>query len=184
MASSVPGRLTPRAREIVAAARELLDEEGPSGLSMRRLAQRLGIRAPSLYKHLPDKRALENAIISDGFEEQAVAFEQALEADDPLIELAVAYRSFALRHPHLYRLMTEGPLDRDRLVPGAENRAAAPVVQATRDADTARALWAFGHGMTILELNGRFPPGADLDAAWRRGLEGFRTPRPRPRASS
>jgi hypothetical protein len=25
--------------------------------------------------------------------------------------------------------------------------------------------------MTILELNGRFPPGADLDAAWRRGLE-------------
>ena len=176
MASSVPGGLTPRAREIVAAARELLDEEGPSGLSMRRLAQRLGIQAPSLYKHLPDKRALENAIISDGFEEQAAAFEQALEAEDPLTALAAAYRTFALRHPHLYRLMTDGPLDRDRLMPGAEDRAAAPVVHATRDGDTARALWAFAHGMTILELNGRFPPDADLDAAWRRGLEAFRRP--------
>ena len=28
--------------------------------------------------------------------------------------------------------------------------------------------------MTVLELNGRFPPGADLDAAWREGLRGFR----------
>jgi hypothetical protein len=28
--------------------------------------------------------------------------------------------------------------------------------------------------MTILELNGRFPPGADLDAAWREGLRALR----------
>jgi hypothetical protein len=28
--------------------------------------------------------------------------------------------------------------------------------------------------MTVLELNERFPPGADLDAAWREGLRGFR----------
>jgi AcrR family transcriptional regulator len=146
---------------------------------MRRLAHRLGIQAPSLYKHLPDKRALENAIISTGFEEQAAAFERALEADDPLAALAAAYRGYALRHPHLYRLMTDGPLDRDRLVPGAEDRAAAPVVDAAGDADTARALWAFAHGMTILELNGRFPEDADLDAAWKRGLEAFR-PRRRP----
>jgi hypothetical protein len=42
------------------------------------------------------------------------------------------------------------------------------------DRDRARAVWAFAHGMTILELNGRFPPDADLDAAWRRGLDAFR----------
>jgi AcrR family transcriptional regulator len=175
MASSAPDRLTPRAREIVAAARDLLDEEGPSGLSMRRLAQRLGIQAPSLYKHLPDKRALENAIISDAFEEQGAVFEQALDSDDPLGALAVAYRRYAHEHPHLYRLMTERPLDRDRLVPGAEDRAAAPLVQAAGgDADLARAVWAFAHGMTILELNRRFPDDADLDAAWERGLAAFR----------
>ena len=40
---------------------------GPDALTMRRLAERLGIRAPSLYKHLPDKAALEAAIIATGF---------------------------------------------------------------------------------------------------------------------
>jgi AcrR family transcriptional regulator len=168
-------RLGERAQEIVAAARLLLDEEGPSGLSMRRVAERLGIRAPSIYKHLPDKQALENAIISDGFEEQAEVFEKALALRDPLTAIASAYRAFARQHPHLYRLMTERPLQRDRLATGVEARAAAPVLHAVGDdPDAARALWAFAHGMTILELNGRFPPDADLDAAWERGLEAFR----------
>jgi hypothetical protein len=38
------------------------------------------------------------------------------------------------------------------------------------DRDLARAAWAFAHGTTLLELNRRFPPDADLDAAWHRGL--------------
>jgi len=166
--------LTPRAREIVTAARELLEEEGPEALSMRRLGERLGIRAPSIYKHLPDKQALESAVISAGFEELAAIFEGALATDDPLGAIALAYRRFAREHPHLYRLMTERPLRRDELAPGVEDRAAAPVLQAAGNPDTARAAWAFAHGMTILELNGRFPPDADLDAAWEHGLDAFR----------
>jgi hypothetical protein len=35
----------------------------------------------------------------------------------------------------------------------------------------ARAVWAFAHGMTSPELNERFPPDADLDAAWDRDLK-------------
>jgi len=164
-----------RAREIVAAARELLEEEGSAGLSMRQVAGRLGIRAPSIYKHLPDKEALEDAIISDGFAELGAAFAPALAAPDPLFELAAAYRRFAAAHPHLYRLMTERPLRREHLAPGAEAAAAAPVIAAVGgDEHLARAVWAFAHGMTILELNGRFPPDADLDAAWERGIAAFR----------
>jgi AcrR family transcriptional regulator len=174
MATSAGDQLSPRAREIAAAARELLEQEGPEGLSMRKVAARLGIQAPSLYKHLPDKQALESAVISMGFEEQAAAFERALATDDPLAALAITYRSYALQHPHLYRLMTDRPLQRDRLSPGVEQRAAAPVLEATGDADLARAVWAFAHGMTILELNGRFPEDADLDAAWARGMRAFR----------
>ena len=175
MESTDPGSLSPRAAEIVSAARELLDAEGPDGLSMRRLADRLGIRAPSLYKHLPDKAALEAALISAGFEEQAVAFAAAVSGPDPLGGLARAYRVFARAHPHLYRLITERPIDRERLAPGAEARAAPPLLDAVGgDVDRARAVWAFAHGMTILELNGRFPPGADLDAAWKRGIAAFR----------
>jgi AcrR family transcriptional regulator len=176
MASSAPDTLTPRAREIVDVARELLEEEGPDALSMRRIAERLGIRAPSIYKHLPDKQALENALISAGFEEQAKLFEAAVRRnDDAVTAIARAYRRWARRHPHLYRLMTERPLDRDNLVPGAEDRAGRVLYQAFGgDADRARAAWAFAHGMTILELNDRFPPGADLDAAWERGIEALR----------
>jgi hypothetical protein len=71
--------------------------------------------------------------------------------------------------------MTGGPLPRERLVPGVEARAARPVLEAMGgDVDAARAVWSFAHGMTILELNGRFPPDADLDAAWERGLAAFR----------
>jgi AcrR family transcriptional regulator len=168
--------LSERAQAIVAAALKLLEEEGREALSMRRLADRIGIRAPSIYKHLPGKRALENALISAGFEQMTALFEAALaDAEDPVVAIAAAYREFAHGHPHLYRLMTDQPLDRANLAPGAEDRAARPIFEAVgRDRDLARAAWAFAHGMTILELNGRFPPDADLDAAWRRGLEGFR----------
>jgi len=168
MASSGP--LSPRAREIVASARELLEAEGPAALSMRRIADRLGIKAPSLYKHLPDKQALEAALISTGFAEAAAATAGTTD----LAAVVTAYRGYATAHPHLYRLMTEGPLDRARLEPGAEDRAAAAIVAAVGgDEHTARAAWAFAHGMTILELDGRFPPGADLDAAWAAGIAAF-----------
>ena len=38
------------------------------------------------------------------------------------------------------------------------------------DQDRARALWALAHGLTLLELDGRFPGDADIDAAWKAGL--------------
>jgi AcrR family transcriptional regulator len=162
--------MSPRAREIVAAARELLEAEG--SVSMRRLADRLGIKAPSLYKHVRDKGELEAALISDAFLEAAERFERARD----LYELGAAYRAFALEHPHLYRLMFVGRLPRERLAPGAEARAAAPVVAAVGgDPDRARATFAFAHGMVIMELDGRFPDDADLDAAWARGLSAFAT---------
>ena len=45
-------------------------------------------------------------------------------------------------------------------------------MQAVGDPDRARAV-GFAHGMVILELDGRFPPGADLEAAWAAGLAAF-----------
>jgi AcrR family transcriptional regulator len=199
---------------VVAAGRQLLEEEGPEALTMRRLAERVGIRAPSLYKHLPDKAALEAAIIATGFEEAATAFEHAVDradggpgqgpgegaggkpggesvggaggkpggesvggagggAGDALVELAAAYRRFALEHPHLYRLMNNGPLPRELLPPGLEGRTAAPLLRVAGSQARARAVWAFAHGMVMLELDQRFPPDADLDAAWQAGIAAF-----------
>lgn len=166
--------MSARSDEIVDTARALLEAEGAEALSMRRLADEIGIRAPSLYKHVRDKEELEAAIIAEGLADLAERFERAVSEDDPLAAFARAYRAFAREHPHLYRLMTERPLPRDRLPAGLEERAGRPVVDAVGgDEATGRALWAFAHGMTILELNDRFPPGADLDAAWRTGLSVF-----------
>jgi AcrR family transcriptional regulator len=176
-ASTVPSR-SARAQEVVAVARRLLEEEGSATLTMRRLAERVGIRAPSLYKHFPDKAALEGAVIATGLEDAAAVFEAAVEtaaetAADPLPALAAAYRRFALDHPHLYRLMNSGPLPRQHLPPGLEDRAAAPLLRVAGDQARARAIWAFAHGMVMLELDHRFPPDADLDAAWQAGITAF-----------
>jgi AcrR family transcriptional regulator len=165
-----------RREEIVAAARELLEEEGDAGLSMRRVADRVGIRAPSLYKHVPDKAALEVELIAAGLSEIAAA----LAAGGPSVAgVARAYRSWGLAHPSLYALMTARPLPRERLPAGLEDRAAAPVVDAFGgDPDRARAAWAAAHGLTSLELAGRFPVDADLDAAWAAMVAAF-TPKRR-----
>jgi AcrR family transcriptional regulator len=169
-----------RLTEIVGAARELLESQGPGGLTMRALAEQLGMRAPSLYKHVADKDELEALLIAEALREQGAETHEALD-DLParssrktkLAALARAYRAWALSHPHLYRLVTGGVLPRERLPDGLEAWAAQPVVVAAGTEARARATWAFAHGMTILELDGRFPPGADLDAAWREGIAAF-----------
>lgn len=84
-----------------------------------------------------------------------------------LPSVAAAYRRWALAHPHLYALATERPLARERLPAGIEDRAAEPLVAALGgDEHVARAVWAAAHGLVSLELAGRFPPDADIDAAW------------------
>jgi len=104
-----------------------------------------------------------------------VAFEefgQALAAAGPDLQgLADAYREWAISNPGLYRIATGGPLNRDRLTAGAESDAEAPLLRALGDdRNLARVCWSMAHGLVDLELNDRFPPGADLEAAWRAGV--------------
>ncbi|MFJ1694121.1 TetR/AcrR family transcriptional regulator [Streptomyces sp. NPDC088252] len=161
----------------MAAARELLDAEGPDALSMRRIAERVGIRAPSLYKHFPDKAAVEAGLQVQGMTQLAEELEAAeaeIGVEPPLLVLARAYRRHALASPHLYRITHGRPLVRAALPEGLEDRAATPLANAVHgDLHVARSVWAFAHGMVVLELDGRFPPGADLDAAWRTGCDAF-----------
>ncbi|MDF5755597.1 TetR/AcrR family transcriptional regulator [Spongiactinospora sp. TRM90649] len=111
---------------MVEAARELVTGQGPAALTMRALADRLGIRAPSLYKHFPDKGAVEARLIEAALEELAAVLEAAVRSapQAALAALTRAYRAYALREPHLYRLMSNGPLPRDLLRPGVEDAAA------------------------------------------------------------
>lgn len=156
-----------RREEIAAAARVILEEEGEEALTMRNLAERLGIKAPSLYKHVKGRREIETLLATEALSEMG----EALAAENGLGAMGRAYRSWALANPALYRVATTRPLDRENLPTGVEEGAAGPLVEAVDgDRDKARALWALAHGLTLLELDGRFPDGADIDAAWQAGL--------------
>jgi Tetracyclin repressor-like, C-terminal domain len=111
-------------------------------------------------------------VVAAGFAELAAVLAAA--AAGGAAAIATAYRAYALAHPHLYRLMNYQPLRRDLLPAGLEARAAGPLAEAAgHDQARARAMWAFAHGMVSLEIDGRFPPDADLDEAWHAGLTAF-----------
>jgi len=169
-----------RADQIVTAARQLLEREGPEALTMRRVGEELGIRAPSLYKHLASKKAVEVALIEEAFRDIGAALHAALQGRDDRVDatrtLLATYRQFSLAQPNLYRLATAGRLPRGDLTPGLEEWAGEPFLLVTGEPHLAQALWSFAHGMVILEIDGRYPqepqdPG--LDKTWEAGAAAF-----------
>ncbi len=161
-ARSAPG--ADRRAQLIAAARQLLETEGAEALTIRRLGAAVGIRGPSVYKHVPDKAAIEDALTLVGMTEQTEAL-QGVPAT--FAALAQAYRGWALTHPHMHRLLNDRPLNRSQLPMGLEEQAAAPLIAACGgDHDLARAAWATMKGLVDLELADRFPPGTDLDAVY------------------
>jgi AcrR family transcriptional regulator len=165
-----------RPREIVNAARRIIEGQGEEALTMRRLALTLGMRAPSLYKHFPTKRALEAAVIDQALWEFGTALHAAVAAPGrvgAVRSLLSAYRAGAIAHPALYRLATVGPLPREDLTPGLEDWAGEPFFLATGDPWLAQALFSFAHGMVVLELDDRFPAGSDLSRTWKAGAAAF-----------
>jgi AcrR family transcriptional regulator len=146
---------------------------------MRRLADELGIRAPSLYKHLKGRPALELALVEIGLDETGLAMHAAVEGScgDPVGDLLGAYRAMGLANPELYRLITASTFPRAGLLPGLEAWAGEPFFLAVGEPYLAQALWSFAHGALILELDQRFLDGSDLDRTWRAGTEAFNAAR-------
>jgi AcrR family transcriptional regulator len=160
-----------RQEEILDVAESLLESEGPAALTMRRVAQEMGIRAPSLYKHVSGKDDIEA-----GLQERALRMMTSAltPAGSDLLAIVAAYRKWAMAHPGLYELATRRPLRRDVIPASVEADAAAPVLAAAGGEEhRARALWALAHGLVDLEMAGRFPPGADLDETWRTAFTPF-----------
>jgi AcrR family transcriptional regulator len=172
---AAPTRST-RVVQSAAAARRVLEGEGGAALTMRRLADEMGIQAPSLYKHFAGKADLELLLVEDAMFEIGEVTHQALRTrgpGGPLLKLLFTYRAYGLAHPNLYRLATGGRLPRERLPDGLEEWAGNPWFVVTGDSSLAQALWSFAHGMVILELDDRYPPGSDLGSTWRAGAAAF-----------
>lgn len=171
-----PRVLSHRASEILAAARALLETEGADALTMRRLADDLGMRAPSLYKHFESKQAVELLLVEAALTEAGDLMHAAVARpgrDGMVAALLHAYRHFGVSHPNLYRLTTSARLPRHELAPGLEDWGGEPFYLAAGEPHLAQALWAFAHGMVILEVDERFLPGSDLDRTWASGAAAF-----------
>lgn len=171
-----PRTRSTRVAELVGRAHGVLESEGPEALTMRRLAEVVGIRAPSIYKHLDGKPAVEVALVEDGLFDMGDALHRAV-ADpgdhSPVASLLGNYRSEASARPSLYRLTTASAFPRAALLAGLEDWAGEPFFLVTGEAYLAQALWAFAHGTMILELDDRFLTGSDLDLTWGAGVAAF-----------
>lgn len=165
-----------RTQDLVAAAFAILDADGPDALTMRRLADDLGMRAPSLYKHVRDKAVLEAALIEDVLFDIGAVLHAALAKpgrQGVVAGVLAAYRTHSLAHPNRYRLATSGRLRRDLLPECLEEWAGQPFFFAAGDPYRSQAMWSFAHGMVILEIDGRYPEGSDLDRTWKAGARAF-----------
>jgi hypothetical protein len=91
------------------------------------------------------------------------------DAEPDLVAQALTYRRFALQHPRQYRLLTECPLPREMPSDGLRARPPRAFLEQLGP-DLAHAAWAFTHGMVELELDQRFGPDTDFEAAWRVGM--------------
>ncbi|MFI9547901.1 TetR/AcrR family transcriptional regulator [Streptomyces sp. NPDC052016] len=149
------------------AARELLEEDGSAGLSLRAVARRAGVSPTAPYRHYADRDALVSAVAAEGYRELAehlAAVHPAPSTPDDLAAVAVVYVQFALDHPALFRAMFAEPCD-----PTSAERVSATAViteyvqgivrDAFPGADSSGALsttvWALVHGLAFLHLDGK-----------------------------
>ncbi|WP_353828909.1 TetR/AcrR family transcriptional regulator [Agromyces sp. SYSU T0242] len=175
-----PSKVTPGA--LRRAGREVLEQRGPSGLTMQSVATVLGVRAPSLYKHVRDRDDLVRVVAEDVAGELGALLDAALEgsagAADAARSLAASARRFALANPHGYGLLF-GPLpDGARVRGSALERSSLALLEVSRRLvgesealEAARTLTAWLHGFTSMELAGAFRLGGSVDDAWSYGLE-------------
>ncbi|WP_067533873.1 TetR/AcrR family transcriptional regulator [Nocardia crassostreae] len=159
---------------ILAAAADQIATEGVDSLSLRGLARRAEVSHAAPAHHFGDRAGLLTALAIDGFTLLATQFKAA--AGD-FREVAVAYITFALRHPGHFEVMFRRELlhaDNPELA-AARNRSAAALrtgVTALRPEDTPRhqrdaqlAAWSLVHGFASLWHEGALVDSSLADDA-------------------
>ena len=175
------------ADSIVAAACEIIERDGVEALSLGKLAEALGVRAPSLYRYFENKAALLQAVNLRTLEALFVAFDEALSGGglDPIGRLrsvAQAFRAFAHRHPRRYVLAMTAEVAVTRPDENLLVEMILPIqaimAELTGEAASLSALRGFlalVHGFVMLEIHGQLQRGGDLDAAFDDSLHAYLT---------
>ena len=176
-----PARARTSLDQIVAAGRDLLDAGGVDAVTMLAVADRVGVKAPSLYKRLRSRNELLAAIASATLEDLAERLEPLTHEPDPVAGLSAAaetVRAFAHARPREYELLFAHLPPEAR--PSPEQNAqmsghlvaiAERLVGPDQALEAARLVTAFAHGFISMELAGAFRLGGDLDEAYRYGVD-------------
>ena len=180
--------LVPRAglsRDRVAeAAAVMADEVGLAKLTLSGLAVRLGVRQPSLYKHIDSLAGLHRDIAVNAKRELGEVLARASvgrSGADAITAMSHAYRRWALQHPARYAAsnLMPAPGDvEDEAVSLSAIQVIADVLIAYRlegdDAvDAIRAFRSTLHGFVSYETAGAFAWSADIDRSFDRLVGGF-----------
>ncbi len=170
--------------ELLDATERLMIETGRAdAVSIRAIADAVGVTPPSIYLHFPDKESLILAVCERHFDVfDSVIEEAGRSTDDPVDSLqrrGRAYVRFGLENPEPYRILfmtrTESAQQRDVVV-GAGARAFQHLVDAVQRCIDVRAfrrvdpvlaatgVWTAVHGVTSLLISMPGFPWPDVDA--------------------
>jgi AcrR family transcriptional regulator len=177
--------MAPRAgldrEQVLRAAAELADAEGADHLTLGRLAERLGVRTPSLYNHVAGLPDIQRELALRARRSLGAALARAAAGkarDEAVAALAEAFRGFIKAHPAQYALTVRAtpagqPEDREMQAADAEIvdvvlAVLAPYGLGGEEAVQAvRALRSTVHGFTTLELAGGLGLPLDIDESFR-----------------
>lgn len=167
---------------VLAAAIEIVENEGLGALSMREVARRAGVSHQAPYHYFADRGDVLAHIAIDGFDRLSEAMSAALAGPgDPAEESFGAYVRFALAHPAHFRIMFRPELCMVETHAGAKaaadramgvlmmlvRRVAPSTISELEAFDWAVFLWSQVHGTATLVLDGpltrKLPPGRSLD---------------------
>jgi len=162
------------AQRIALAARRLLDKEGVEAVTMRRVAQAVGITPMAVYRHYPNRSGLLNALANEGFSElSALLGEKRFSGtiEERLTKMVEVYLAHGLQNPRLFEVMFLKPREGARRYPADFKAGYSPtanllarVVREGMESGYFRrddvweivfAMGALSHGLIMLYLGGR-----------------------------
>jgi AcrR family transcriptional regulator len=174
---------------VVDTALEVIDEHGLEALTLAAVAGRIGVAAPSLYKHVASLAELRVRLAVRVMEEMTERFAAAgigRSDDDAVAALLRAYRAYAREHPARYAAMPPDPLHDPVLAAagarlldvflavlcgyGLSHPAAIHAIRCARS---------IAHGFVSIEVSGGFGLPEDLDETYEQLIRMFLASLPR-----
>ena len=169
---------------VIDAAAATADSDGLGAVTLARLAEKLGVRPPSLYRHVDGLDAVHRALAVRGIREANIRLQRATigkAADDALFALAHAYWQFARDQPGLYAASLRAPKSGENDVAVAGDALIGTVLSVLAGyrvwgddgLHATRGLRAIIHGFVSLDAAGGFRMKLDLKESFDRLLAAF-----------